>query len=76
LSNEDIQDKILGWIEENDLEILKVTKTERTNFILTIKSKEKSILNFPINVTSSKKPEGLILGYDGNNSKLFILESH
>ena len=31
LNNEDIQDKILGWIEEKDLEILKVTKTERSN---------------------------------------------
>jgi hypothetical protein len=65
LNNEDIQDKILGWIAEKDLEILKVSKTERTNFILTIKSKEKSILNFPINVASSKKPEVLILGFTG-----------
>ena len=65
MNSEDIQDKILGWVAEKDLEILKVSKNERTNFILTIKSKEKSILNFPINVASSKKPEVLILGFTG-----------
>lgn len=59
MNSEDIQDKILGWVAEKDLEILKVSKNERTNFILTIKSKEKSILNFPINVASSKNQKYL-----------------
>lgn len=65
MSHEEIKEKILGWIAEVDFEILKVTKTEGIYFIFVIKSKEKSILNFPINVALSKKPEALLLSLIG-----------
>lgn len=65
MSPDEIKNKVLDWITQIDYEILKVTKTEKTNFIFTIKSKEKSVLNFPLNIALSKKPEGLILGFTG-----------
>jgi len=61
LNPEELKDKILDWIAEKDFLILKVTKTQRTHFIFVIKSKQRSILNFPINVALSKKPEALLL---------------
>jgi hypothetical protein len=65
LDHEKLKAEIKGWILEGNFEILQEIKSEMTYFILTIKSKEISILNFPINVASSKEPEGLILGFTG-----------
>lgn len=63
MSHSEIKEKILVWIAEENLEILQDTKDEKTNFILTIKSKGKSIHNIPLNVISSKVQEGLVLGF-------------
>ncbi len=65
MNHEELKAKIKEWIREDNFDILQEVKHEKTNFILTIKSKEKSILNFPINVISSKEPEGLVLGFTG-----------
>jgi hypothetical protein len=65
LSPDELKDKVLDWIAEIDYDILQVTKNEKTNFILTMKAKDTSVLNFPIRVISPKKPEGLVLGFTG-----------
>jgi hypothetical protein len=65
LNHEEIKDKVLNWIAELDYIVLKVTKTEINYFIFTIKSKVKSPLNFPINVSLSKKQQFLVLGFTG-----------
>lgn len=65
MNPEELKDKILDWIAEKDFLILKVTKTQRTHFIFVIKSKQRSILNFPINVALSKKPEAVLLSLIG-----------
>ncbi|MDP9489172.1 MAG: hypothetical protein M3P28_03095 [Thermoproteota archaeon] len=65
MSQEELKAKIKEWVKEGNFDILKESKSEKTNFILTIKSKESLVLNFSINVASSKQPEGLILGFTG-----------
>ncbi len=54
MSQEELKAKIKEWVKEGNFDILKESKSEKTNFILTIKSKESSVPNFPINVASSK----------------------
>lgn len=65
MNHKELKAKIKEWIGEADFDILQEVKSEKTHFILTVKSKEKSVLNFPINVALSKEPKGLILGFTG-----------
>lgn len=77
MSPDEIKDKVLDWVAEENLEIVKVTKTEKTNFIIIIMSrKKKSTENFPIKVISSKGQEGLVLAFtarlEDQDNKLFL----
>ena len=65
MNSRELKVKIKKWISEANFDILQEVKSEKTYFILTLKAKNKSILNFPINVAYSKEPKGLILGFTG-----------
>jgi hypothetical protein len=60
---EGLKEKIEEWIREEGLDILKEIRTKKHDFVLTIKSREQSIFNFPIKVISSKRPEGVFLEF-------------